>query len=73
MCPFAFRARSLLDFFRELNVVVSKLSAYLEARGSSSKQFSQQAQLKEYAELVVVFGLLAKKYKVKAVKCGRTL
>ncbi|PNH01487.1 Retinoblastoma-related protein, partial [Tetrabaena socialis] len=54
---------NLLDFFREANVVVSKLSAYLEARGSSSKVFSQQAMLKEHSETVVVMGLLAKKYK----------
>ncbi|KAG2492649.1 hypothetical protein HYH03_009065 [Edaphochlamys debaryana] len=54
---------NLLDFFREVNVVVSKLSPYLEAHGSSSKTFGQQAQLKEHSETVVVMGLLAKKYK----------
>nr|BAN18534.1 retinoblastoma-like protein [Yamagishiella unicocca]BAN18535.1 retinoblastoma-like protein [Yamagishiella unicocca] len=54
---------NLLDFFREVNVVVSKLSAYFEARGGSSKLFTQQAQLKENSETVVVMGLLAKKYK----------
>ncbi|PNW81668.1 hypothetical protein CHLRE_06g255450v5 [Chlamydomonas reinhardtii] len=54
---------NLLDFFREVHVVVSELSAYFESRGSSSKQFSQQALLKENSETVVVMGLLAKKYK----------
>nr|BAN18536.1 retinoblastoma-like protein [Eudorina sp. 2006-703-Eu-15]BAN18537.1 retinoblastoma-like protein [Eudorina sp. 2006-703-Eu-15] len=54
---------NLLDFFREVNLVVSKLSAYFEARGSSSRFFTQQAQLKENSETVVVLGLLAKKYK----------
>nr|BCL66182.1 retinoblastoma-like protein [Volvox reticuliferus] len=54
---------NLLDFFREVNVVVSKLSAYFEARGSSSRLFTQLAQLKENSETVVVMGLLAKKYK----------
>ncbi|GFR43170.1 hypothetical protein Agub_g4220 [Astrephomene gubernaculifera] len=54
---------NLLDFFREVNVVVSRLSTFFEARNSSSKLFSQQAQLKENSETVVVMGLLAKKYK----------
>nr|ADI46925.1 MAT3m [Volvox carteri f. nagariensis] len=54
---------NLLDFFREVHVVVSKLSAYFEARGGSSRIFTQQAQLKENSETVVVMGLLAKKYK----------
>nr|ABM47317.1 retinoblastoma-related protein [Volvox carteri f. nagariensis]ACA58120.1 retinoblastoma-related protein 1 [Volvox carteri f. nagariensis]ADI46854.1 MAT3f [Volvox carteri f. nagariensis] len=54
---------NLLDFFREVNVVVSKLSSYFEARGGSSRLFAQQAQLKENSETVVVMGLLAKKYK----------
>nr|BCL66114.1 retinoblastoma-like protein [Volvox africanus] len=54
---------NLLDFFREVNVVVSKLSTYFEARGSSSRLFTQLAQLKENSETVIVMGLLAKKYK----------
>nr|BAN18530.1 retinoblastoma-like protein [Gonium pectorale]BAN18531.1 retinoblastoma-like protein [Gonium pectorale]BAU61598.1 retinoblastoma-like protein [Gonium pectorale] len=54
---------NLLDFFREVNVVVSKLSAYFEAHGSSSKLFCQAAHLKENSEMVVVLGLLAKKFK----------
>lgn len=48
---------------------MSELSAYFESRGSSSKQFSQQALLKENSETVVVMGLLAKKYKVPEGCC----
>ncbi|KAG2429306.1 hypothetical protein HXX76_011074 [Chlamydomonas incerta] len=54
---------NLLDFIREVQVIVSKLSAYFESRGSSSNQFSQQALLQETSETIVVMGLLAKKYK----------
>nr|BAN18542.1 retinoblastoma-like protein [Volvox africanus] len=54
---------NLLDFFREVNVVVSKLSTFFESRGGSARLFTQQAQLKENSETVVVMGLLAKKYK----------
>lgn len=54
---------NLLDFFREVTVVISRLSPVLESRGTSAQQFTQATQLKENAETVVVLGLLAKKYK----------
>ena len=56
---------SLLAFFSEVNMLLVRLSSWLEEQGTSAEEFTSKTRLKEHAQMVVVLGLIARKFKVR--------